>query len=278
MQHCEARRFFAALSGVLQVMGKQAEFDEFINHHVMNHSGSPEAWNLPFLHLDFLEWLHYDSVVLFIVSGVLIVLGLWARAALCPGGVPRGIAAVMERYAVFMRDEIVYANFGPEKGKAFVPFFCTTFLFLLTANLLGLVPLFTAVTGNLGVTAAFALIFFGMSLFGVARFGGFHGFKAAFLPSGLPVALRPVMVVIEALSFCTRTFALAMRLFANMMGGHIVLYSLLGLSLVMGWQASPSFLLGIAIYLFEVFVAVFQAYIFTLLSAIFMGMMVNPQH
>lgn len=259
-------------------MDKQAEFDAFIDHHVMNHSGSPEAWNLPFLHIDFLEWFHYDSVVLFVVAALLVALAFWVRSNMRPGGVPRGVAALAERYVIYIRDEIVYANFGVEKGRAFVPFFCTTFLFLLTANLLGLVPLFTTVTGNLGVTAAFALIFFGTSLFSVLRFGGLHGLKAAFLPSGLPLALRPVMLFIEALSFCTRAFALAMRLFANMMGGHIVLYSILGLSLIMGWQASPSFLLGLGLYLFEVFVGVFQAYVFTLLSAIFMGMMVNPQH
>lgn len=257
-------------------MDKQAQFDAFLEHHVMTHAGSAEGWNLPFLRVNALEWLHYDAVVLFVIAAILILLGIAMRRRIAV--LPKGIGVLAEEYLLFIRDQIVYPNFGPALGRGFIPFFCTLFLFLVLSNILGLIPIFNTVTGSLSVTAAFSLIFFAVSLFSVVRINGFRGFKAAFLPSGLPVLLRPVMVVMEAVSFCTRTFALAVRLFANMLGGHMVLYAILGLTAILGWQASPSFLMGVLLYLFEVFVALLQAYVFTLLSAIFMGMMVRPEH
>ncbi|MEI7900391.1 MAG: F0F1 ATP synthase subunit A [bacterium] len=257
-------------------MGKQEVVQEFINHHVMRHAGSADVWNLPFVHVNALEWFRYDSVMVFVVGAVLVAVSFAVRRSY--GTIPKGIAAVAELYVVFIRDQIVYAQFGAKEGRRFVSFFCTLFLFILTANLLGLIPLFSTATGNVSVTAGLATIFMFTTLGAMLRLRGLHGFKAAFVPQGLPGALVPLMAGMEVIGFVSRTFALTMRLFANMLAGHIVIYSLLSLIVVIGWAAVPSMLIVVAMYFFELFVAVMQAYVFSLLSAIFMNMMVNPEH
>lgn len=256
---------------------RQSEFLEFINHHVLTHEGSVDAWNLPFFHLSWLENFRYDSVMLFVVAVILILFGILARKQI--GRIPHGFGVVAETYLVFIRDGLVYPNFGGAKvGRSFVPFFCSLFLFIVVANLCGLFPLFSTATGNVSVTAGLALIFASVSLFSIVKLGGVQGVWHAFVPSGLPVVLRPVMFFLETVSLISRTFALTIRLFANMLAGHIVVYAILSLTAMMGLVASPSILLGVVMFLFEVFVAFLQAYVFTLLAAIFMGMMVHPQH
>jgi F-type H+-transporting ATPase subunit a len=255
---------------------KQDAIQRFIDHHVMHHAGSVDTWNLPFIHLDALEWFRFDSVMLFFIVAVLMAAAVAVRRSY--GDIPRGIAAVAELYVVFVRDQIVYPNFGAAGGRSFLSFFCTLFLFILAANLLGLVPLFSTATGNVSVTAGLATIFMFTALGAVLKRRGLRGLKAAFVPHGLPPALVPVMAVMEVISFFARIFALTMRLFCNLLAGHIVIYSLLGLVLIFGGAAAPAVVIAVAMYFFELFVAFLQAYIFTLLSAIFMNMMVNPEH
>jgi F-type H+-transporting ATPase subunit a len=185
---------------------------------------------------------------------------------------------VLEAYVLFIRNHIVYENFGEKEGRRFVSFFCTLFIFILTANLLGLIPLFSTATGNVNVTAALAAIFMVLSLGTVVKLHGVRGLKAAFVPAGLPRALLGPMAAMEVVSFISRVFALCIRLFANMMAGHMVIYSMTGMVVMFGWVAFPALLMAAAMYLFELFMAFLQAYVFTLLSAIFMNMMINPEH
>lgn len=255
---------------------KQDAVQGFIDHHVMHHAGSADTWNLPFVHVNVLEWFHYDSVMVFVAVAFLVALAFAVRRS--SGVIPKGIAAVAELYVVFIRDQIVYTHFGAQEGRRFVSFFCTLFVFILTANLLGLFPLFSTATGNVSVTAGLATIFMFTSLGAVLKLRGLHGLRSAFIPHGLPGWLTPVMGVMEVISFFSRVFALTMRLFCNLLAGHIVIYSLLGLVVIFGWSACPSLLMVVAMYFFELFVAFLQAYIFTLLSAIFINMMVNPEH
>ena len=257
---------------------KQDALQEFINHHVMRHTGSADAWNLPFVHVNALDWFRYDCVMLGVVVLLLIALAFIVRRAYGRDPIPRGIASVMEAYVLFIRDQIVYENFGEKEGRRFVSFFCTLFLFILTANLLGLFPLFSTATGNISVTAGLATIFMVLSLGAVMKLRGFHGFKAAFVPAGIPGGMVGPMLVMEVISFFSRVFALCVRLFANMLAGHMVIYSMLGMTVVFGWVAFPALIMAVVMYFFELFVAFLQAYIFTLLSAIFMNMMVNPEH
>ena len=255
---------------------KQDAIQGFINHHVMHHAGSVDTWNLPFFHVDALEWFRYDSVMLGVIVALLLAVSIAVRRSY--GLIPKGLAAVAELFVVFVRDQIVYSNFGPGAGRGFISFFCTLFVFILAGNLLGLIPLFSTTTGNISVTAGLATIFMVTALGAVVKLRGLHGLKNAFIPHGLPSWLAPVMTVMEVISFLARVFALTMRLFCNLLAGHIVIYSLLGLVLVFGWAAFPSVIVAVAMYFFELFVAFLQAYIFTLLSAIFINMMVNPEH
>jgi F-type H+-transporting ATPase subunit a len=258
-------------------MGQQQDaMQDFINHHVMHHAGSADSWNFPFAHVAALELFHYDAVMLAVIVALLAGAAVAVRRSYAL--LPRGLASVAEAYVLFMRDEVVYPQFGEKAGRRFLSYFCTLFLFILTANVLGLFPLFSTATGNISVTAGLATFFMVAALGAVVRLRGLRGIKAVFVPHGLPGWLVPFMAVMEVVSFFSRVFALTVRLFCNMLAGHIVIYSLLGLIAVYGAVAAPSLLMAVLMYFFELFVAFLQAYVFTTLAAIFMGMMVNPQH
>lgn len=256
-------------------------FLNYVNHHVLHHWGTLDAlthrdWLVALGH-DVLAIFHFDATMLVLVSLLLCALAWFGRRWI--GRVPRRLGVALEQYLRFIRDDIVYPNFGGAAyGRRFVPFFCSIFLFILLCNLLGLIPLFTCATGNVSVTAGFATIFLGMSIFATLRQGGGRALIHALLPGGLPGPMRPIMFAMEVVSLLARTFALAMRLFANMLGGHVVLYAMASLTAILGVFALPSLAVAVALYLFEVFVACLQAYVFTTLSAIFIGMMVHPQH
>jgi len=257
---------------------KQDAVQGYIHHHVMFHAGSADAWNLPYVHVNALEWFHYDSVMLVFVVALLVAVAAAVRRSYGRSPIPRGFTAVAEAYVLFIRDHIVYANFGEKEGRRFVSFFCTLFIFILTANLLGLTPLFSVATGNISVTAALAIIFMVLTLGAVLKLRGWHGMKTAFVPAGLPSGLVWPMMAMEVISFVSRVFALCVRLFANMLAGHMVIYSMVGLTVIFGWVAFPALIMAVLMYFFELFMVFLQAYIFTLLSAIFMNMMVNPEH
>ena len=256
--------------------GLQESVQKFIEHHVFRHTGSTDVWNVPFYHINTLEWLRYDSVMLGVVVLLLCALALQVRRRYQT--IPKGFAALTELYVLFIRDHIVYANMGEVVGRRFISFFCTLFVFILCGNLLGLIPLFSTVTGNISVTAGLATIFMLTCFYAVLRIRGVRGLVTAFVPHGLPGWLMPLMVVMEIVSFFSRVFALTIRLFCNMLAGHIVIYSLIGMTIIFGWVAIPSIAVAVVMYFFELFVAFLQAYIFTLLSSIFINIMVNPEH
>ncbi len=256
-------------------------FLDYVDHHVLHHWGTLDAithsnW-LSSLGHDILAIFHFDGTMLVLCTVLLCWLAFAGRKKI--GRIPQKLGVALETYVKFIRDEIVYPNFGgAAHGRPFVPFFCSIFLFIMVSNLLGLIPLFTCSTGNVCVTAGLALIFFGFAVGSALRVAGMRGTLMSFIPSGLPAPLKPIMFVMEVISFCTRTFALAVRLFANMLGGHIVLYAMVSLTTIFGLVAAPSLAIAICLYLFEVFVACLQAYVFTMLAAIFTGMMVHPEH
>jgi F-type H+-transporting ATPase subunit a len=259
-------------------------FLDYVDHHVMHHGGSLDALthktfleDLEILGHDILSIFHFDETMVILVALLLGALAWFGRKKI--GLIPHGLGVILEKYVLFIRDDIVYPNFGGAAyGRRFVPFFCSIFLFILLSNFLGLIPLFTCATGNVNITAALATIFLGVSLWGTLRQGGAHALVHALLPAGLPGPMKPVMFLMEIISLFSRTFALTMRLFANMLGGHVVLYAMVSLTAIFGAMAAPSLAVAICLYLFEVFVAFLQAYVFTMLSAIFIGMMVHPQH
>ena len=186
--------------------------------------------------------------------------------------VPRGLGNLVEVFIVFIRDQVVIPNMG-QAGIAYLPYLLTTFFFILIMNLLGLIPYGASATGNISVTAGLAIIAFVMIQFSAIRSQGI-GHYLAHLTGGVHWALWPIMIPIEILGLFTKPFALCVRLFANMTGGHIVIVALIGLIFVfksyiialgpVGFVVSINFL--------ELFVAFLQAYIFTMLTSLFMGL------
>jgi F-type H+-transporting ATPase subunit a len=194
--------------------------------------------------------------------------------------VPTGFAALLESMVLFVRDEISIPNMGQRDGKRLTPLLTTMFVFILTCNLMGLIPLFTTATGNISVTASLAIVtFFYTQILGMVK-NGFFGYFKSLVPHGIPVPLLLFVVPIEIFGLFTKPFALAMRLFANMIAGHSVIYALLGLTIVLGTLliAPVSVAFAVFINLLEILVAFIQAYIFTMLSALFIGMAMHPEH
>ena len=186
--------------------------------------------------------------------------------------VPRGLGNLVEVFVVFVRDEIVIPNMG-KGGVKYLPYLLTNFFFILLMNLLGLIPYGASATGNISVTAGLAIIAFLMIQISAIRAQGL-GHYLAHLTGGVHWTLWPIMIPIEVLGLFTKPFALCIRLFANMSGGHIVILALIGLIFIfksfMVAPVSVAFALGI--YMLELFVSFLQAYIFTMLTSLFMGL------
>ncbi|MBI1806879.1 MAG: F0F1 ATP synthase subunit A [Ignavibacteria bacterium] len=217
-------------------------------------------------------------VFLWVAAVILIVLAITAARKNLRRKVPRGVGNLVEMFVVFVRDEIVVPNMGPT-GVKYMPYLLTTFFFILVMNLAGLVPYGSTATGNVSVTGGLALIAFIMIQFSAIRAQGL-GHYLHHLTGGVHWALWPIMVPIEILGLFTKPFALMIRLFANMIGGHIVIVSLIGLIFIFKSYiiaAGPVlFVLGIS--MLELFVAFLQAYIFTMLTSLFMGLGMQVAH
>ncbi len=197
---------------------------------------------------------------------------------------PRGILNFFEAFYVYLRDDVAMANIG-HGGEKFVPYVVTLFFFILYANLLGLVPFGASATGNISVTAALAIV--SLIVIEVAGFKalGPKGYMGTifYIPKGIPGVMKAPMLIImtpvELIGKLAKPFALAVRLFANMTAGHFVILSLLGLIIVYG-DVSPtglaavsgSLALGLFVMFLEIFVSFLQAYIFTVLTSVFIGL------
>jgi F-type H+-transporting ATPase subunit a len=198
------------------------------------------------------------------------------------GDSPRGRHNAIEALALFFRDQVVMPNIG-HGGERFVPFVLTLFFFILFANLLGLFPWGATATANISVTAALALLsFIVIEIAGMRALGakGYLG-TIVFIPHGLPKLMVPLIAIImtpvELLGKVAKPFALAMRLMANMTAGHIVLLAILSLIFVFGSfaLAAAPVLMAMAITFLEIFVAFLQAYIFALLTSVFIGLITH---
>ena len=194
--------------------------------------------------------------------------------------VPRGTSAnLFEMLVLFVRDELAIKNIGQKEGPRYTPYLLTAFFFILFMNLLGLFPWMATATANIAVTVSLALCTFVLTQLAGIRAAGVGGYFAH-LTGGVAPWLWPIMIPVELLGLFTKPFALTMRLFANMLAGHIVIFFLLGLIFMLGHPAvalvSVPFAMGI--YLLELFVAFVQAYVFTMLSALFIGMGVAMAH
>lgn len=187
---------------------------------------------------------------------------------------PKGLANVVESVVVYVRDEMVVPNVGTvRRATAWMPYFMSLFFFIVTLNLVGLLPGAHVATGSLAVTAALALTSFLVVNFVAIKDAGIKAWLHHLL-GGAPWYMAPIMVPIEIVSLFTKPFALTIRLFANMTAGHVVLLSLVGLIFFFqNYLVIPvSVSFSVFIYLLELLVAFLQAYIFTMLSAVFVGL------
>ena len=270
---------------------------EFLLHHVADNR---EVWRVfPGVEVPLSGSLKIGGIELFpslhvcmmLLAFALLVLLLGLGSRRKEGGdLPAGrFASMIEAMVLFVRDDVVAPNLGRARAAKWMPFFCTLFFFLLALNLIGLVPGFAAATGNPNFTAAMAaLVFVVFNAAGMAANGGV-GYWKGIVPKGVPWPILLILVPIELFGLVTKSAALAIRLFANMAAGHIVIFSLLALGTVVNMLfAMPKVSLGAVqpvavlfaacIECLELFVAFLQAYIFTLLSALFVGGAVRQEH
>jgi len=210
-----------------------------------------------------------NKAVLMMWLVITLVAVVFILAGSSPRMVPTKLQNLAEMFVEFIRGMIL-DTIGQQEMR-FFPFLATLFLFILFCNLLGLIPGSYTVTSQIAVTAAFALFVYGMSL--VVGFA-LHGVKflGILVPGGTPMWMLPLMIPIEVVSQLARPLSLAVRLFANMTAGHTVLAVLFGMALslplLIGWLP---FVVTVAINGLEVFIAFIQAYIFTILTCVYLG-------
>jgi len=200
-------------------------------------------------------------------------------------GRPKGFSTGMEAVVLYVRDQVILANVGPH-GEGFVPYLLTLFFFILFANALGLIPYFSTATGNINVTATLAVMsFVAIELSGMRAQGAGYLKTIFYWPSDMPfgfmkIVLFVILTPIELLGKFTKPFALAIRLFANMTAGHVVLLAFIGMIFTFGswFVAVGPFAMALGIMALEVLVALLHAYIFTLLTSVFIGQIREAHH
>jgi len=252
------------------------EFD--LAQYIFDHVSDAAYWKpIPFAPKIYLpEWLSLHGVML-IVAAILLILifvGLYRKK----DPVPRGLTAALEAVILFVRNEIAIQTLGEKDGKRLTPFLLTLFFTILTLNLMGLIPLFSTATANFNVTAGFALITLSVMIVGGIVKNGPIGFFKAFIPHGVPFFVLIILVPIEIAGLFIKATSLMIRLFANLLAGHIIILAMLGLVALFGVMGLPAIAGALFIYVLEILVAFIQAYVFTLLSALFIGQIFNPDH
>jgi F-type H+-transporting ATPase subunit a len=223
-------------------------------------------------------------VLMMLVAGglCLVIFPMVARRAALPH--PGRMATMFEALLLFVRDEMARPFLGKDTER-FLPIIWTFFFFILFCNLLGLIPGSATATGNISVTAGLAAVSFSIYHFvGIRENGLLHYLKANFLVG--PVYLWPLMILIEAAGHVIKPVALMIRLFANMVGGHIMLAVVIGFTGVLTLDNLPIGIPvaliaaggGIFLNILELLVAFIQAFIFTFLTTVFLSMALHPEH
>jgi|TARA_B100001939_G_C16640088_1_gene487225 F-type H+-transporting ATPase subunit a len=204
---------------------------------------------------------------------MLFLFGSLAKSYKKNNGVAKGVGRFFEPIILYVRDEIAIPNIGEKKYSNYMSFLLTIFFFIWFLNLLGLTPLGVNVTGNIAVTFSLALLTFVITNFS----GNKNYWGHIFWMPGVPVPMKIILAPIEFIGLLIKPFSLLIRLYANIQAGHIVLYSLIGLMFIFkNWIGSSlSFFLSFFIAIIELLVALLQAYIFTMLSALYFGFAVE---
>jgi F-type H+-transporting ATPase subunit a len=280
-----------------------ADQKDFITPHITD----AHTLDYPCLHTGFVceyelpRWspIHIGGLTVDISPTRLVVM-LWIAATLCivttllalrahnrrtrDGRAPSGIGNGLEALVLYLRNEVIIPNVGPH-GNGYVPYLLTIFFFILFANLLGLVPYGATATGNIAVTGTLAILtLIVIELAGMRTLGWGYVKTIVFWPHdmalGMKLPITFILTPIELIGKFTKPFALAVRLFANMVSGHVVLLALISLIFTFGsWILVPApVLIAVSISVLELFVAFLQAFIFTLLSSVFIGLIREGAH
>ena len=251
-------------------------YNGYINNHEHIHRLSPDGSIDEKVHVwDFSITKNVASLLLSAVILIVLMSTVAKSFATNRGKAPKGIQSFIEPIIFFIRDEVVKPNVGPKYEK-YLPYLLTLFFFVLVNNLLGLVPGGANVTGNITITLALAVITFVITHINANKHYWLHLVK----PAGVPVLMLPLMWVVEIAGVFMKPMSLTIRLFANITAGHIIILSLLGLIFIF-----KSFAVGGVVTIFTLFmnaiellVAFLQAFIFTLLSSMYIGSAIEENH
>ena len=270
LAHGQTYRGFMMGHGRLDGKSLEGKIIEVDEHGIMVEEGLP------------LDFSITKNVVMMMLSVVIL---LWVFLSLAKSykksGIsePRGIQGFLEPVVVFVEEDIAIPNIGEDKYQRYMPYLLTVFFFILLNNLMGLVPFFpfgANVTGNIAVTGTLAVF-----TFLITQFSGNRGYwRHIFNTPGVPIWLAPIMIPVEIIGMFTKPFALMVRLFANITAGHIIVLSLVSMIFIFKslFMSVPSLVMVVFMYSIELLVAFLQAYIFTLLSALFIGLAMPEHH
>jgi F-type H+-transporting ATPase subunit a len=256
---------------------------ELIGHRHIELPAIPMPWG----EFQLTKFMVLEVVVAVLLLAVFIPLARRAQRETIPKG---RFWNLFEAMLVFLRDEVARPAIGRADGDRFVPYLWTVFMFILFCNLMGLIPFAGSATAHLSVTGPLALCTFAIVLAsGMQKLGVAGYWKAQVphmdLPGPMGIVLKPLIFVLEIVGMMIRHSVLAVRLFANIFGGHTVLAAVLLICVVglaqagssLTYAVAPITVLGVAaLSVLELFIAFLQAYIFTFLSALFIGMALHP--
>lgn len=232
--------------------------------------------------LDLPYGLDFTNSTFFMIMAVVLVIGFFGMAASRKALVPGRMQSLGELSYTFIADMI--RGISGEEGLKFFPFVFTLFFFVLFANLVGMVPFFFTTTSHLAVTATLAIIvILTVTIYGFAKNG--IGFLKLFAPAGAPWPVYILLVPIEIVSFLARPITLSLRLFANMLAGHIMLKLFAGFAVMLFSAASAvsvlaifALIMGVAINALEFLVAFLQAFVFAILTCVYLQDAHHPSH
>ena len=291
---------------VSPLLSSSGEFTGWGNE-ILHHVGNPNAF---WLHPSWASLMNISKpvIMLFISAIVTMVMALVGTRQYRKNinSKPRGLSQIYEILMDFINKDIIIPNIGQNYAKTWAPLAMTFFVFILTCNLLGLIPFFeklnmfggggSTVTANFGVTLGLAIITFFAIIIAGTKKHGLGGYWKSIIPSGVPKPVLIILIPIEIMGMIVRPFALTMRLGANMTAGHIGMIAIFALPIILSggiehlnsqqpinlfigvFAALVSVLLNVGIYFLEFIVCLVQAYVFTLLSSVFIGMAIHADH
>ena len=274
---------------------------------ILHHVGNPNSF---WMHPSWASLMNISKpvIMLFISAIITITMALFGTRQYRKNinAKPRGLSQIYEILMDFINKDIVAPNIGKNYAKTWVPLAMTFFVFILTCNLLGLIPFFekltifggggSTVTANFGVTVGLAIITFFAIIIAGTKKHGFFGYWKSMIPGGVPKPVLIILIPIEIMGMFVRPFALTMRLGANMTAGHIGMIAIFALPIILSggiehlnsgqsinlfmgiMVAFVAVILNVGIYFLEFIVCLVQAYVFTLLSSVFIGMAIHADH